>query len=196
MRTIHGAGGGVKYAIFGQKLSNIPAKPLDFRASNGQNIRARDFSPPPPPEPNLSRTPMCKTLRLAELTSKKQMSSLPNGKNGGATRQLTRKEGKKKKKRPSHRNFCFSAHFIIVYNRHRLIKNDKGVRIFPWFSWVRGILKFTERWETPFLWTKYKNTKKVFERRQFRMAMTCNQTHHGIEYRDNSHGPGNSMLRW
>ena len=38
-------------AIFGQKKKsgNIRAKPLDFRASNGQDIRARDFSPPPPP---------------------------------------------------------------------------------------------------------------------------------------------------
>ena len=34
---------------------NIRAKPLDFRASNGENIRATDLSPP---KRNWSRTPM------------------------------------------------------------------------------------------------------------------------------------------
>ena len=29
------------------KTSNIRAKPLDFQANNGENIRARDFSPLP-----------------------------------------------------------------------------------------------------------------------------------------------------
>ena len=48
-----GGGGGGFSPIFkkqfsAQKTSNIRAKPLDFRASNGENIRAR----------NLSRTPM------------------------------------------------------------------------------------------------------------------------------------------
>ena len=33
-------------AIFGGKSGNIRAKPLDFRASNGENIRATDLSPP------------------------------------------------------------------------------------------------------------------------------------------------------
>ena len=35
-------------AIFGQKKKscNIWAKPFDFRASNGENIRATDLSPP------------------------------------------------------------------------------------------------------------------------------------------------------
>ena len=31
----------------------IRAKPLNFRASNGKNIRTRDFSPPPPPRTKL-----------------------------------------------------------------------------------------------------------------------------------------------
>ena len=61
-RTAHGAEGVAapprifQIAIFGQnKSGNIPAKPLGVCASNGKNIRARDFSPP---ERNLSRTPM------------------------------------------------------------------------------------------------------------------------------------------
>ena len=34
-------------AILGQKkICNIRAKPLDFRANNGENIRATDLSPP------------------------------------------------------------------------------------------------------------------------------------------------------
>ena len=48
-RTAHGAEGGCK------KSDNIRPKPLDFRASNGKNIRARDFSPP---ERSSSRTLM------------------------------------------------------------------------------------------------------------------------------------------
>ena len=31
--------------IFGQKTCNIRANPLDFRASNGEKIRATDLSP-------------------------------------------------------------------------------------------------------------------------------------------------------
>ena len=62
-RTAQGAEGGCspprifQIAIFGQKKKsgNIRAKPLYFRASNGKNIRARDFSPP---ERNSSRTLM------------------------------------------------------------------------------------------------------------------------------------------
>ena len=34
-------------AIFGHKKRNIRAKPLDFRASNEENIRVRELSPPP-----------------------------------------------------------------------------------------------------------------------------------------------------
>ena len=46
----------LKIAIFGQQKSgNIRAKPLDFRASNGEDIRATDLSPP---KRNWSRTPM------------------------------------------------------------------------------------------------------------------------------------------
>ena len=41
--------------IFEQETCNIRAKPLDFRASNGENIRATDLSPP---KRNWSRTPM------------------------------------------------------------------------------------------------------------------------------------------
>ena len=49
-----------KLPFLGKTAGNIRAKPLDFRASNGENIRARDFSPlPSPPEQNSSRTPMC-----------------------------------------------------------------------------------------------------------------------------------------
>ena len=44
---IRGGGGG--------ESCNILAKPLDFRASNGENIRVTDLSPP---KPNWSRTPM------------------------------------------------------------------------------------------------------------------------------------------
>ena len=43
---------------FGQKASTIRAKSLDFRASGGENIRARYLSPPPPPERNWYRTPI------------------------------------------------------------------------------------------------------------------------------------------
>ena len=47
-------------AIFGpKKASNLQAKPLDFWASNGENIRVRGFSPPPPPTNETGpRTPM------------------------------------------------------------------------------------------------------------------------------------------
>ena len=41
--------------IRAKKLGNIRAKPLDFRASNGENIRAIDLSPP---KRNWSHTPM------------------------------------------------------------------------------------------------------------------------------------------
>ena len=44
-------------AIFGPKIGNIRAKLLDFRASNGKNIRPRDFSPPPPPPPRTKLVP-------------------------------------------------------------------------------------------------------------------------------------------
>ena len=42
-------------AIFGQKRKSHSGKPLDFWASNGENIWARDFSTPPS---NSSRMPM------------------------------------------------------------------------------------------------------------------------------------------
>ena len=45
-----------------KKSGNIRAKPLDFRASNGQNIRATDLSPP---KRNWSRTPVCRTCSTA-----------------------------------------------------------------------------------------------------------------------------------
>ena len=45
--------------IFGQKGSNNREKPLDFRASAGEHIQARDLSPPPPPQ---------ETIRLYETT--------------------------------------------------------------------------------------------------------------------------------
>ena len=38
-----------KWPFSGKKKSNIRAKPLDFRESTGESIRARDLSPPPPP---------------------------------------------------------------------------------------------------------------------------------------------------
>ena len=44
----------VQILNFGPK-SNIRAKPLDIRGSNGENIRARDFSPPPPNETRPAR---------------------------------------------------------------------------------------------------------------------------------------------
>ena len=66
---VRGGGGGgaaappriVQIAIFGQKKKscNFRAKPHDFRASNGENIRATDLSPP---KQIWSRTPIS-TLR-------------------------------------------------------------------------------------------------------------------------------------
>ena len=52
-----GWGGGgefFRYPFLGKNASNIQAKPLDFRPSNGENIWARDFRPHPPP-PNETR---------------------------------------------------------------------------------------------------------------------------------------------
>ena len=46
-------------AILGQKACNIWAKPLDFRASNGENIRATDLNPP---KRNWSRTPIWRLI--------------------------------------------------------------------------------------------------------------------------------------
>ena len=36
-------------SFWGKKVSNIRSKPLDFRASAGENIQTRDLSAPPPP---------------------------------------------------------------------------------------------------------------------------------------------------
>ena len=80
MRRGGGGGGGgwgdcsppriFQIAIFGQKKKscNIWAKPLDFRTSNGENIRATDLSPP---KQNWSRTPMIKMfpIRCWSMTS-------------------------------------------------------------------------------------------------------------------------------
>ena len=58
-----GWGGGAirifQIPIFGQKACNIRAKPLDFQASNGENIRATDLSPP---KRTWSHTPMGKCI--------------------------------------------------------------------------------------------------------------------------------------
>ena len=49
-----GGGGSSPLEFFGQKSGTIRDKPLDYRASNGKNIRARDFSPP-----NKTRPVLC-----------------------------------------------------------------------------------------------------------------------------------------
>ena len=51
-------------SIFGQKSGNIRGKPLDFKFLQAveKNIRARDFSPPPPSERNASRTLLNETF--------------------------------------------------------------------------------------------------------------------------------------
>ena len=50
-------------AIFGQKTGNIRAKPLDFRASNGEKtiFRQETSAPPPPPPRKSPRTPLILT---------------------------------------------------------------------------------------------------------------------------------------
>ena len=60
MRTAHGATCPpppwiIQTAIFGQKAGNIRANHLNFVQAMDKNIRARDFSPPPPPAPTETR---------------------------------------------------------------------------------------------------------------------------------------------
>ena len=50
---------------FSGKTCNIQAKPLDFRASNGENIWATDLGPP---NRNCSCTPMVLPMELSRLT--------------------------------------------------------------------------------------------------------------------------------
>ena len=55
-RTRRGGGGRGSNTHIRVKINscNIRAKPLEFRANNGESIRATDLSPTPPPAPNVT----------------------------------------------------------------------------------------------------------------------------------------------
>ena len=54
-RAFSGGGGGG---------DNNRAKPLDFRASDGEDIRVRDLSSPPPPPPSPNKTEWSRTPNM------------------------------------------------------------------------------------------------------------------------------------